>query len=75
MKYEQIPIIPTAIIGFTTSFENVKFSFIFLLRAIIAIVNATKWHATEAIAAPFTPISGIGTNIKFKISFKTTPTP
>ena len=74
IKYEQIPIITTAIIGFITNWENVKFNFIFFLNAVIAILNATAWHATEAHAAPFTPIDGIGTNIRFKISFTITPT-
>ena len=44
-----------------------KFTFIFFLNAVIAMLNATAWHATDAQAAPFTPICGIGTNIKFKI--------
>ena len=73
MKYEQIPIIVTAIIGLITNCENVKFNFIFFLKAVIAILNATTWHATDAHAAPFTPISGIGTNIRFNISFTITP--
>lgn len=60
-------------IGFITNFDIVKFSFIFFLNAVIAIVNAIKWHTTDAIAAPFTPILGIGIKIKFKISFTTTP--
>lgn len=74
MKYEQIPIIVVAITGLIINFENVKFSFIFLLSEVIAIVNATIWQATDAIAAPFTPISGIGTNIKLSSSFTSTPT-
>ena len=74
-QYEQIAIIIVAIIGFTTNFENVKFSFIFLLSTFIAIVNATKWHATEPIAAPFAPIHGIGTNIVFNINLVITPHP
>ena len=73
MKYEHIPIIVTAIIGFTTNWENVKFNFIFFLNAVIAILNATAWHATDAQAAPFTPIDGIGTNIRFNINFTITP--
>ena len=40
----------------------------------MAITKATKWQATDAHAAPFTPISGIGTKIKFKMSFTNTPT-
>ena len=44
------------------------------LKEVIAMVKATKWQATDAHAAPFTPISGIGTKIKFKISLTTTPT-
>ena len=35
--------------------------------------KATTWQATDAQAAPFTPISGIGTSIKFKINFTITP--
>lgn len=73
IKYEQIPIIAVAVIGFTTNCANVKSSFIFFLNAVIAMVNATKWHATDAQAAPFTPICGIGTNIRFNISFTITP--
>ena len=64
----------TARIGFITNFENVKSNFIVFAKEVIAIVKATRWHATEAHAAPFTPISGIGTKIRFKISFKITPT-
>lgn len=63
-----------AMIGFNTNFEKVKSSFIFLLSILIAMVNATTWHATEPIAAPFTPIHGIGTNTKLQINFVTTPT-
>lgn len=74
IKYEQIPIINVANNGFNTNFENVKFNFIFFFNDIIAIVNATIWQATDAIAAPLTPICGIGTNIKFKINFTKTPT-
>ena len=47
----------------------------FLFNDVIAMLNATKWHATDAIAAPFTPILGIGTKIKFKINFIITPHP
>jgi len=65
----------TARIGFITNFENVKSNFIVFLKDVMAIVKATKWHATEAHAAPFTPISGIGTKIKFKMSFTITPAP
>ena len=64
----------TASMGFITNFENVKSNFIVFVKEVIAIVKATKWHATDAHAAPFTPISGIGTKIKFKISFTITPT-
>ena len=73
MKYEQIPIIAVAIAGFITNFEIVKSSFIFFISEVIAIVNATAWQATEAHAAPFTPIDGIGTKIKFNINFTITP--
>ena len=73
IKYEHIPIIPTAINGFITNCENVKSNFIFFLNAVIAILNATAWHATDAQAAPFTQIDGIGTNIRFNISFTITP--
>lgn len=74
IKYEQIPIIAVAITGLTTNFENVKFNFMVFLSAVMAIVKATRWQATDAMAAPLTPISGIGTNIKFKINFTITPT-
>ena len=74
MKYEQIPIIAVAIAGFITNFEIVKSSFIFLISEVIAIVNATAWQATDAHAAPFTPIDGIGTKTKFNINFTITPT-
>jgi len=40
----------------------------------MAIVKATRWQATDAHAAPFTPILGSGTKIKFKINLITTPT-
>lgn len=73
IKYEHIPIIIVDNKGFITNFENVKFNLIFFFSAVIAIQNATKWHATDAIAAPLTPIDGIGTNIKFKINFTRTP--
>ena len=65
--------IAVAIIGFITNFENVKSNFIFFISAVIAIENATTWQATDAHAAPLTPISGIGTKIKFKINFTITP--
>ena len=53
------------------------FIFIFkcFINEVIAIVNATTWHATDAQAAPFTPMLGIGTNIRFKISLVITPAP
>lgn len=73
MKYEQIAIIIVAITGFNTNFEKVKSSFICFLSTLIAIVNATIWQATEPIAAPFTPIQGIGTNTKLQINFVITP--
>ena len=60
--------------GFITNFENVKSNFIDFLNDVIAIVKATKWQATDPHAAPFTPISGIGTKTKLKISFTNTPT-
>lgn len=41
MKYEQIPIIATAITGLITNFLNVKFNFITFLSAAIEIANAT----------------------------------
>lgn len=41
-KYEHIPIIAVAMIGFITNFENVKSNFIFFLKDVIAIENATK---------------------------------
>lgn len=73
-EYEQIAIIVTAIAGLITNFLNVKFNFISLLSAAIVILNAIKWHTTEAQAAPFTPKFGFGTKIKFKISLAITPT-
>ena len=72
-KYEQIPIIAVAIAGFITDFITPKSNFIFFLNDVIAIVNATAWHATDAQAAPLTPIDGIGTNIKFNINLASTP--
>ena len=74
IKYEQIPIINVARIGFITNLLTPNFNFIVLFKAVIDIINATKWHATDAIAAPLTPIEGIGTKIKFKINFTITPT-
>lgn len=41
VKYEHIPIIAVATTGLNTNFLNPRFSFIFFLRAVIAIVNAT----------------------------------
>ena len=73
IKYEQTPIIIVANIGFTRNLLTPNFIFIVLFNAIIEITKATKWQATDAIAAPFTPIEGIGTKIKFKINFTTTP--
>ena len=73
IKYEQIPIIIVANIGLITNFFILNFIFIVLLKAIMDIINATTWHATDAIAAPLTPIEGIGTKIKFKINFTITP--
>ena len=35
--------------------------------------NATKLFITDAIAAPFTPNAGFGTNIKLNINFNATP--
>ena len=74
IKYEQIPIIAVANIGFITNLLTPNFNFIVLFKAAIDIINATKWHATDAIAAPLTPMEGIGTKIKFKINFTITPT-
>lgn len=65
----------TARIGFSTNFENVKSNFMVLFKDVIAMVKATKWQATDPKAAPFTPISGIGTSTKFKISLTNTPQP
>ena len=73
IKYEQIPIIAVANIGFITNLLTPNFNFIVLFKAVIDIINATKWHATDATAAPLTPIEGIGTKIKFKINFTITP--
>ena len=70
-----MPIIVTAIIGFNINLEKPRFNFMFFLNAVNAIVNAIMWQTTEAIAAPLTPIDGIGTKIKFNISLATTPTP
>ena len=75
IKYEQIPIIAVANIGFITNLLTPNFNLIVLFNAAIDIINATKWHATDAIAAPLTPMEGIGTKIKFKINFTITPTP
>ena len=61
-------------IGFITNLLIPNFNFIVLFKAVIDIINATKWHATDAAAAPLTPMEGIGTKIKFKINFTITPT-
>ena len=74
IKYEQMPIIIVASIGFIINLLIPNFNFIILFNAVIDIINATKWHATDATAAPLTPIEGIGTKIKFKINFTITPT-
>ena len=73
-KYEQIAIIAVANIGLITNRFKPSFILIVFFNAIIEIPNATKWHATDAIAAPLTPIEGIGTKIKFRINFTITPT-
>ena len=73
IKYEQIAIITVASIGFITNLLTPNFILIVFFKAIIEIPNATRWHATDAIAAPLTPIAGIGTRIKFKINFTITP--
>ena len=73
VKYEHIPIMVVANIGFITNFENVKFNFIFFRNAVIAIQNATAWQATEPIAAPYTPNSGFGISVIFKMNLTNTP--
>ena len=73
IKYEHIPIIAVAITGFITIFENGKFNFIFFLKNVLAIEKAITWHATDPQAAPFTPIAGFGTKIRFNINFTNTP--
>ena len=73
IKYEQIPIMNVASIGFITNLLTPNFNLIVLFNAVMDIINATKWQATDAIAAPLTPIDGIGTKIKFKINFTITP--
>ena len=73
VKYEHIPIIAVAITGFNTYLENLNFILNAFFKHIIDIVNAIAWQATDAQAAPFTPIDGIGTNTKFNISFAITP--
>lgn len=55
------------------NFEKPRSNFILALRTLKPIKNATAWHTTVAKAAPAAPISGIGTNTKFKINFKITP--
>ena len=65
VKYEHIPIITVAIAGFITNFENVKFNFTFFRNAVNAIQKATKWQATEPIAAPYTPKFGFGIKVIF----------
>jgi len=75
VKYEQIPIIATAISGFIKIFEIGKLSLIFFLNAVLAIVKAITWHTTDAHAAPQAPKAGFGTNIKFKTNFASTPAP
>ena len=74
MKYEQIPIIAVAKTGFINIFDIGNFNLIVFLSAVLAIVNAIRWHATDAQAAPLAPNAGFGTNIKFKMSFTITPT-
>ena len=67
--------IAVAIIGFITKFFQFKLNFTFFLKTENAIINATKWHATEPIDAPYTFISGIFNSVKFSINFVTTPVP
>jgi hypothetical protein len=65
--------IPVANAGFIMYFEIENFILNAFFKHIIDIVNAIAWHATDAIAAPFTPIDGIGTKIKFNINLTITP--
>ena len=73
VKYEHIPIIAVAITGFNTYLENLNFILNAFFKHIIDIVIDIAWQATDAQAAPFTPIDGIGTNTRFNISFAITP--
>ena len=73
MVYEHTPIIAVANAGFNTNFLNGKSNFTYFFKTLNTIVNATAWQATEAHAAPFTPIDGIGTKIKFNINLTITP--
>ena len=43
--------------GFIINLIILIFIFIYLIKNVIAIENATVWQATDAHAAPFTPIS------------------
>lgn len=72
-KYEQTPIMKVAIAGFITNFDKFILIFKCLTSDVIAITNATAWHATDAQAAPFTPMLGIGTSIRFNINLVITP--
>ena len=74
IKYEQIPIIMVAIIGFTINLYIFKSNAILFLRTVNPIEKEIIWHTTEPIAAPFSPILGIGTKIKFNINLAITPT-
>ena len=64
-----------AITGLMTNLVKPKSNLISLLRAELAMVKATKWQATDAHAAPFTPNAGLETKIKFKMSLTITPAP
>ena len=74
MKYEHTPIIAVAIIGFIINLDISKFNFMFFLSTVNPIEKEIIWHTTDPIAAPFSPILGIGTKIKFSISLAITPT-
>ena len=75
IAYEQIAIIAVEIIGLITKLFQFRLNLTFFFSTKNAIMNATRWQATDPIDAPYTFIAGILRSIKFNISLVTTPIP
>ena len=78
IEYDNITIIPVAIIGFINHLIMFIFSFTVLTRTVKLIENAIIWQTTVANAAPAAPPKintsvGICVNTTFNIAFAITP--